>query len=381
MTLPARASKIAIFGLSITSSWGNGHATTYRSLVKGLVRRGHEVVFYERRQHWYEANRDLTHSNLCEISLYDSYEDFAQRLSGELQDVDLVIVGSYVRDAVRIVRRVLGHSRAIIAFYDIDTPVTLAALDAGTCSYLTTELIPEFDLYLSFSGGPILQVLERKYGARRAAALYCSVDTEQYFPLTTQIEYELGYLGTYSPDRQPKVDLLLNDTALHWPDGRFVVAGAQYPDTIRWPANVKRIDHVVPREHCLFYNSQRFTLNVTRRDMVERGFSPSVRLFEAAACGTPVISDEWNGLGDLFVPGREIIVANGTGDVLRTLRETSPEAARHIGSLARERVLREHTSERRAEQLERYVESCRAATARSAKFDVPVARPSNALLH
>jgi spore maturation protein CgeB len=381
MSASPRPLKIALFGLSITSSWGNGHATTYRSLVKGLVQRGHEVVFYERRQRWYEENRDLRRSSLCEIVLYDSYEDLAHRLGSELQDADLVIIGSYVSDAIRIARRVLGHSRAVTAFYDIDTPVTLASLDAGTCGYLVPDLIPQFDLYLSFSGGPILETLERKYGARRAVPFYCSVDAEQYFPLRIQQIFDLAYLGTYSADRQPKLESLLNEAARRWPEGRFGVAGAQYPDTIRWPENVARADHIAPLEHGRFYNSQRFTLNLTRRDMVASGFSPSVRLFEAAACGVPVISDDWNGLSSFFVPDQEILVASTTEDVLRVLREISPEEARCIGSRARSRVLREHTSEHRAHELERYVEQCRAPAIRERSIDAGVTRPSSAIVH
>ena len=381
MTLSPHPLRIALFGLSITSSWGNGHATTYRSLVKGLVQRGHEVVFYERRQRWYEANQDLRHSNLCEVALYDSYEDFVHRLCGDVEDADLVIIGSYVPDAIRIARRVLGHSRAITAFYDIDTPVTLAALDTGTCSYLTQDLIPEFDLYLSFSGGPILDTLERQFGARRAVPFYCSVDVEHYFPVPAEHEYDLGYLGTYSADRQPKLELLLNETARRWPEGRFCVAGAQFPDTLRWPRNVARTDHIAPTEHCIFYNSQRFTLNVTRRDMVASGFSPSVRLFEAAACAIPVISDDWNGLSHFFAPGEEILVADTTADVLYALREMSVEQARSIGSRARARVLREHTSEHRAQELERYVETCSASLSRDRSMEAVVTRPTGAIVH
>lgn len=361
MSKPTRPLRIAMFGLSITSSWGNGHATTYRSLVKGLDRRGHHVTFYERRQPWYEANRDLRHSNLCEIVLYDCVEELARSHRGDVAAADVVLIGSYLPDGIRVAEWVLNESHAVTAFYDIDTPVTVAALSSHTCTYLDPRLVPEFDLYLSFSGGPILRVLEKRFGARRAMPLYCSVDCAQYRPIHMEKKYHLGYLGTYSADRQPKVDLLLNEPARLWPQGKLCAAGAQYPDSIDWPSNVTRIDHVAPTDHCVFYNSQRFTLNVTRRDMVEHGFSPSVRLFEAAACGVPILSDYWNGLETYFEPDSEILIVETAEDVLRALRDTPTAHAAAIGKRARTRVLREHTAEHRALEFEQYVESCRFA--------------------
>ena len=100
--------------------------------------------------------------------------------------------------------------------------------------------------------------------------------------------------------------------ALDWRDGRFCVAGSLYPDHLVWPANVERIDHLPPSTHRSFYNSQFWTLNVTRADMVRAGYSPSVRLFEAAACGTPIISDAWPGLAEIFEPGAEILIARSS---------------------------------------------------------------------
>jgi spore maturation protein CgeB len=314
------------------------------------------VTFYERRQPWYEAHRDLRHANLCEIVLYDDVEELERTWRAAISDADVVVIGSYVPDGAQVAERVLRHATGARAFYDIDTPVTLAALASGECTYLTDSLIPQFDLYLSFSGGPVLEVLERSYGARKAVALFCSVDAEQYFPARTTPRYDLAYLGTYSGDRQPMLEALLNEPAREWPEGRFCVAGAQYPDTLRWPRNVARIPHVAPSEHRRFYNAQRFALNVTRQDMVRCGYSPSVRLFEAAACGVPVISDPWEGLDDLFVPGSEILIARTPREVLRALREISLEDAHAIGARARARVLREHTSEHRALELEQHVQ-------------------------
>ena len=347
--------KIVILGLSITSSWGNGHATTYRGLVRELAANGHDILFLEKDAEWYASNRDLPNPPYCRTAIYESREQLAG-VEDEIRNADLVILGSYVSDGVAIGEWVTGVAQGVVAFYDIDTPVTLAKLASGDFEYLAPHLIPKFDLYLSFTGGPTLRRIEQQYGAPRARALYCSFDPEHYFPMPEQpVRWDLGYLGTYSDDRQPTLERLLIEPARQSRRRKFIVAGPQYPDAIRWPKNVERQQHLPPHQHRPFYNSQRFTLNVTRAAMIEAGWSPSVRLFEAAACGVPIISDWWEGLDTLFEPDREILIAHNTADVTRYLDEVDGETGRAIGLRARERVLAEHTGAHRARQLEIYV--------------------------
>ena len=346
--------KIVILGLSITSSWGNGHATTYRGLVRELVARGHDVLFLERDLPWYADNRDLPEPPYGTTVLYRGLGELRRRFTADVREADLVIVGSYVPDGIAVGEWVTGLTEGVAAFYDIDTPVTLAKLARGEAEYLTPDLIPRYQVYLSFTGGPTLERIERDYGSPMARPLYCSVDPRLYHPDTAAIRWDLGYMGTYSDDRQPTLQRLLVDPARLWRDGKFVVAGPQYPESIRWPRNVTRIEHLEPKRHRRFYNAQRFTLNVTRADMIRAGWSPSVRLFEAAACGTPIISDWWEGLDSIFRPGREILVARSSEDTLRLLRDTDESERRAIGERARERVLAEHTAAHRAAELEGY---------------------------
>jgi spore maturation protein CgeB len=357
-----RPLKIVILGLTVTSSWGNGHATTYRALMRGLTRRGHNVLFLESDQPWYRDNRDLPELPFGRVALYQGLTMLRSRWMRTLREADLVIIGSYVPDGIQVARLVQQVAQGITAFYDIDTPVTLAALEHGTCVYLTPGLIRGFDLYLSFTGGPTLELLETSYGAKAARALYCAVDPEVHLPdPAVEPRWDLGYLGTYSADRQPMLDRLLCQPAAQWRKGRFVVAGSLYPEDATWPRNVERIAHVAPGEHRSFYAAQRFTLNVTRADMVRLGWSPSVRLFEAAACGVPVISDWWEGLDELFVPGEEILIAREPGEVLEMLRGMTDEERRAIGAAARARVLAGHTADHRAAELEATVTAARAA--------------------
>jgi len=346
--------RIVIFGLSITSSWGNGHATTFRALVKALAARGHDIVFVERDVPWYASNRDLPRPPYCEMVLYHSLDELEATHEPLVANADLVIIGSYVPEGVSLGRWVTETAGGVTAFYDIDTPVTLSKLRRGDFEYVSPELIPQYDVYFSFTGGPTLDELETIWKARQAVPLYCSVDPELYFPEDVEADCDLGYLGTYSIDRQPTVERLLIEPARRRPRSRFCVAGPQYPADIEWPANVERIEHLPPAMHRRFYNRQRFTLNVTRADMIRAGYAPSVRLFEAAACGVPIISDVWPGLETLFEPEREILFASSSDEVVRNL-DLPEERRRTIGAAARERVLASHTANHRAAELEQTV--------------------------
>lgn len=352
---------IVIFGLSITSSWGNGHATTYRSLVRALAARGHTLTFFERDVPWYREHRDLTETPHCRIELYDNARAIPARHAATIAAADLVILGSYVPDGVLLGDWLTTHARGVTAFYDIDTPVTLAKLGAGDTAYISRSLVPRFDLYLSFTGGPVLDTIEAEFGSPRARALYCAADPDVHAPNQQAPRWALGYLGTYSADRQPALAELLVAPAREMREERFVVAGPQYPHDILWPNNVDRIDHLPPDAHAAFYCSQRFTLNVTRADMISAGYSPSVRLFEAAACGVPIISDQWPGLETFFAPDREILTVANAREVVAALRQMPEERRLSIAAAARRRVLQAHTPEHRARQLEDYYREVVAA--------------------
>jgi spore maturation protein CgeB len=345
---------IVILGLSITSSWGNGHATTFRGLVRELDKKGHKVTFLERDVPWYASNRDMPAPPFCRTILYNSLGDLKELYSNLVAKADLVVVGSYVPEGVAVGQFVVATARGVTAFYDIDTPVTLAKLERGDYEYLHPDLVALYDMYLSFTGGPTLQKLEQEFGSPMARPFYCSFDPELYYPEQQPISWDLGYLGTYSDDRQPPLQKLMLDAAAEYKDGKFVVAGPQYPSSIQWPANMQRIEHLPPSEHRKFYNSQRFTMNITRADMIKAGYSPSVRLFEAAACGTPIISDYWDGIDSIFEIGTEILISRSAKDTMQYLKEVPEEERGLIGERARKKVLEFHTAAHRASELENY---------------------------
>ena len=353
--------KIVIFGLAITSSWGNGHATTFRSLAKALARRGHRIHFVEKDVEWYRNNRDLPNPDFCTVHHYDEWGSSARSLLRLSRDADVVVIGSYFPDAIPATAALLEAARAPLVFYDIDTPITIKHLRShGSAPYLAAEHIPRFAAYLSFTGGPVLRELEERFGARCAVPFYCSVDPELYRPTRALSDFrcDLSYLGTYAADRQSKLMTLLNEPAAILPGSRFIVAGPQYPDAVKWSRNVERIIHLNPHQHPAFYCSSRFVLNLTRDSMTAAGFSPSVRLFEASACGAAILSDEWKGLDHFLTPGREVLLPKDGAEVVDILRNLSEEERVRIGLNARERILAQHTASHRAIEFEEMLGTC-----------------------
>ena len=345
---------IVIIGLSITSSWGNGHATTFRGLVRELSKRNHNITFLERDVPWYAAHRDLPSPLFCNTILYTNVDELKAQYGEIIRHADMVIVGSYVPEGVAVGEFVTSTAEGITAFYDIDTPVTLAKLEKKDFEYLHPDLISQYNLYLSFTGGPTLQQIEDEFNSPMAKPFYCSFDPELYYPSIETIKWDLGYLGTYSDDRQPPLQKLMLEAAEKLSNLKFVVAGPQYPKHIQWPSNVERIEHLPPSEHRAFYNSQRFAMNITRADMIKAGYSPSVRLFEAAACGTPIISDYWEGLDSIFEIGIEILISSSRGETIHYLTRVSEEERLYIGERARKKVMEHHTAAHRALELEQY---------------------------
>ena len=353
--------KLAIFGLSVSSSWGNGHATLWRGLCKALANRGHRVVFFERDVPYYAAARDLFELPGGELILYSDWNEALAAMRRHLTDTDVAVVTSYCPDAVSATTLAMDSPAPLRVFYDLDTPVTLARLAAGEpVDYIGPRGLLDFDLVLSYSGGRSLDELRRRLGAREVAPLYGSVDPEVHQPVPPDSRYQadLSYLGTCAADRAETLGTLFVEPARRRPDRRFLLAGAMYDQRFPWQPNIFFVNHLPPAEHPAFYCSARWTLNVTRRAMAETGYCPSARLFEAAACGAAVVSDAWEGIEQFFEPGSEIVLARKTEDVIEALDRSPVEVAR-IAAAARERTLAEHTAAARAAELEDILSSAR----------------------
>jgi len=354
--------KITIFGLTISSSWGNGHATPYRALVRALHALGHEVHFFEKDVPYYRSHRDFSGCDYCRLTLYSEWLQVRQAALPTADESDVVIAASYLPEGQRICDEILSLGRPLRVFYDLDTPVTLKNLEANGVEYVRADQIAAFDLMLSFAGGNAMNELQQKHGARMVRPLYGCVDPDTYFRVGPQDEYtcDLSYMGTFAHDRQARLDQLFLEPARRHPEKYFVLAGSLYPWEWRWGANMRKIEHVPPHAHPAFYSSSRCTLNITREEMARNGWCPSGRFFEAAACGTPLITDWWEGLDYFFDREREIRIVATAEDVDEVLQMPEDEL-RAMASRARARTLDEHTGQVRAKELLRYVEEARSA--------------------
>jgi spore maturation protein CgeB len=356
--------KVVIFGLTLSSSWGNGHATIWRGLCSALCRRGHQVVFFEKDVPYYAAARDFRElPEGGKLILYSGLSEVATRAQRDLADADLAMTTSYCPDALAATELILDSEAEVKAFYDLDTPVTLDRLARGDAvEYIPAQGLGDFDLVLSYTGGQALTELRSVLGAKQVAPLYGSVDPETHFSVPGREEYraDLSYLGTYAADRQTRLEELFIQPARKHDRRRFVIGGSLYPQSFPWAANIYFVRHMPPPLHPAFFCSSRATLNVTRGAMANYGFCPSGRLFEAAACGVPVLSDVWDGLETFFTPGEELVAVRSSADVIAALDRSDDELTR-IGRAARERTLCDHTADTRARQLETI---CAGAAAR-----------------
>jgi len=346
--------RIVVFGLTISSAWGNGHATLWRGLVRALSVRGHSVRFFERDVAYYAQHRDLGVPDRFELTLYPDWPAVVAAADQALTEADVAIVTSYCPDGRAAARLLSDSPVAVKVFYDLDAPVTLSRLRRGEdVEYLPEQGLADFDLVLSFTGGRAIHELRQQLGARHVAPLYGSVDPDRHHPSEPSgaLQSDLSYLATYAPDRQAALERLFVTPARYRPDRRFLLAGAQYPSDFPWTDNIFHVPHLAPGDHPSFFSSSAFTLNVTRRAMAEMGHCPSGRLFEAAACGTPIVSDWWPGLDEFFEPGRDILIAEDADDTLAAL-ELSDHERRKIARSARERTLTCHTASVRAAELE-----------------------------
>jgi spore maturation protein CgeB len=364
--------KIVVFGLTLSSSWGNGHATPYRAIIRALKQRGVDITFFEKDVEYYALRRDFSDCDYCRLVLYPNWDELRSFALRQCEEADVVMTASYVPEGARIADEILHLQRPLRVFYDLDTPITLKALRTGSVDFLRADQIPAFDLYLSFTGGRILHALESELGASLVKPLYGCVDPDVHARVEKRAEFESGlsYMGTYAPDRQRRMDELFLEPARRLSKEQFILAGSMYPWEWQWPANVRRYEHVSPADHPALYSSSRMTLNITRKEMAASGYCPSGRFFEAAACGTPIITDYFEGLESFFDLHEEVMVADSGEDVVQALLMDGADLER-MALHARERTLAEHTGESRANELLKYFDEAwhRSSTAPTASLD------------
>ena len=359
MKFANRPLDLVIIGRSILSSYGNRTAILYRGLINELAQLGHRTIFLEPRNDLPSGHyRDLLRSPYCEVWTYDTVDALLKEYRPAIQSADVVMVGNDLPETDRIAEWVVEEARGLTIYYDTDMATTrdnlAGAISSKHC--LSCRTLPIFNLYLSTTGGPPLQQLAKAHGLACARPLYESIDPYSYYRTDAETTYDLGFIGNYKPRREALLQELMVNPAEHTPNRQFALAGDGYRDRLALPGNITYLEHLPETNHVDFYNRQKATLVVSRDDRRALGYTPSRRLLAAAACGIPVLSDEWNGLNDFFEDRREVFNVGNEQDVLAVLYGTDEETVRRAGLAARERVLAEHTTTRRAEELLGYWE-------------------------
>ena len=345
--------KITFFGLTISSSWGNGHATPLRAVLRALAGMGHEITFFERDATYYAQHRDLPEPKFSTLRIYDDWLNVRREALQCVRSSDVVVTTSYLPEGGAVLDELLAIEGPMFVYYDLDTPVTISTLRlGGEPEYVAPHQLSAFDLVLSFTGGKTLDILRNEHGVRRAEALYGCVDPDVHYRTERSNHFgnDFGYLGTYAHDRHAKLEKFFFGAARRLPQQKFMVVGSMFPEGMNWPVNVWYKPHAAPTLHPAFYSSSRATLNITRQAMADFGHCPSGRFFEAAACGTPVISDRFAGIEEFFDREREIAVVDSTEDVVAALSRSDADL-RAMAERARQRTLDEHTGAVRARQM------------------------------
>ncbi|MCB0310132.1 MAG: glycosyltransferase [Bdellovibrionales bacterium] len=349
--------EIAFFGSSLLSSYWNGAATYYRGILKYLHRLGHSITFYEPDAFNRQSYKDFGGVEFAASEVYAAEtEADVLAVTKRAQGADVVIKASGVGvwdellEAVVLENKIRG---AMVIFWDVDAPATLARVDQDPTDSFR-QCVPEYDLILTYGGGP--EVIRRYglLGARRCVPIYNALDPETHYPVRKDVAFEatLGLLANRLPDREARIEKFFFDVASVCEWGRFVLGGNGWEDKQLKP-NVRLTGHVPTEQHNSFNSSPLAVLNVNRESMAEIGYSPATRVFEALGSEACLITDSWPGLDKFLNPGSECLVANDTADVVDYLRELTPSMAAQIGKAGRERVLQEHTYEQRAELVEK----------------------------
>jgi spore maturation protein CgeB len=351
--------KIAWFGSSLVSSYWNGAATYYRGIVRALHDLGHEVTFFEPDAFERQSHRDMDEPPWARVVVYDPERWHEALECAQGSDVVVKASGVGVCDA-ELESGVLDVGARTTIFWDVDAPATLARLEHDGGDPLR-ELVPRYDLVLTYGGGDPVVERYRALGAHECVPVYNALDPETHHPVPPEPRFDcdLVFVGNRLPDREARVDEFFLGAASAAASRSFLLGGAGWDDKPR-PANVRLLGHVGTDDHNAVNSTPLAVLNVTRQDMAENGWSPPTRVFEAAGAGACVITDAWEGVEDFLDPSREVLVAESGDAVAGLLHALTPERARAIGAAARDRLLREHTYAHRAEQLEAVLAGVRA---------------------
>lgn len=348
---------IVIIGRSILSSLENPTAELYRGLINELAQRGHRTTFLEWHEPGKQYVRDMLISPYCEVWTYGSTDQLIAEYNHAIQSADVVLMGSKVNDTNRIAEWIAEEARGITVYYDTNLSATIDHLECrqdNTAFCLSADNLRHFNIFLSTTGGPFLENLANTYGIEQARPLYESVDPYSFYRTDTDKNYDLGFIGNFKADRAEMLNNMLLGPARYTPNRKFSLAGGGY-NGIELPRNLTYLEYLPETNMVDFYNRQQCSLVLSRADRRRMGYTPTRRLLAAAACGVPVLTDRWDGIDHFFEPHREVFCVNDEHDVLAVLYGKDENSRRKLGGEARKRILAQHTTSHRAEQLMGYL--------------------------
>jgi spore maturation protein CgeB len=343
---------IAFFGSSLVSAYWNGAATYYRGIIRALAARGHEVTFYEPDAYNRQAHRDMDDPPWARVVVYEATQDALERQLDDARKADLVVKASGVGVFDEFLERAVLDLDRPAVYWDVDAPATLDRVHSDPADRFR-PLIRQYEMVLTYGGGPPVVEAYRGLGARDCVPIYNALDPSTHFRVDPDSRFtgDLGFVGNRLPDREARVEDFFLRAAAALPDRTFLLAGSGWQDKPLTP-NVRYVGHLYTRDHNAFNCTPLAVLNISRESMARYGFSPATRVFEAAGAGACIITDAWIGLELFLEPGTEVLSAHDGAEVGALLADLTPERARVIGEAAQRRILASHTYAHRAEQFE-----------------------------
>jgi len=360
--------KIFVIGSSITSSYWNGAATYYRGIYKHIAALSHEITFAEPDVYGRQQRRDAESYHYVESVIYSTPKDLP-RVLDRAQSADLIIKHSGVGADDELLEREIAlnvNDEGLRAFWDVDAPATLARVEENPQDSFRS-LIPEYDLILTYGGGPSVMEHYRRLGAKSCYPIYNALDPETHYPVSPDpaLACDLVLVANRLPDREKRVNEFFLAAARLAPDLRFILGGEGWGDKAL-PKNVRWIGHVGTGDHNRVNCSARMVLNLNRDSMANVGFSPPTRVFEAAGTASCLITDAWAGIDTFFNPGKEILIASSAEEIVQLIRNTSSQQAQQIGAAMRMRALNSHTYAQRATAVHEILSLIRSHTGAAA---------------